>query len=133
MFCFIANNTVLLRDLMLVEPNESAFYVAKLFSNGAPLNVAVDEQVPRDKESLLHSKPLQYELWMFVLEKAWTKLVGGYDVACGLSPEDAFEEILGAPAYSYIILAEDRRSRENFEFLIRRKKSENMCVILTAR
>jgi len=84
--------------------------------------VAVDELVPCDKEVLLHSKALQFELWMFVLEKAWTKLLGGYELACGLSPEDAFEEIIGAPAYSYLILGHDQKSRDQLELLIHRKK-----------
>lgn len=110
-----------------------AFYLARLFPNGNAMTVSVDELVPCDKENLLHSKALQFELWMFVLEKAWTKLIGGYDPACGLSPEDAFEEIIGAPAYSYVVLGHDQRSREHLELLINRKKKENMCVILTAR
>lgn len=107
---------------MLVEYNETAFYLARLFPNGEPMNVAVDDIVPRDKELLLHSKALQFELWMFVLEKAWTKLIGGYEPACGLSPEDAFEEIIGAPAYSYVVVNHDRKLQEQLELLIRRKK-----------
>jgi hypothetical protein len=84
--------------------------VSRFFSNGNHLMVVVDDQVPRDKERLLYSKSLQFELWMYIAEKSWSKLVGGYDAACGLSPEDTFEEIVGAPAYSYLIIDRDMRS-----------------------
>ena len=43
------------------------------------------------------------EIWPYLLEKAWCKQIGGYDKAIGLSPEDAFEQITGIPAYSYEI------------------------------
>lgn len=33
-----------------------------------------------------------------MLEKAWCKMIGGYERARGLSPEESFEEITGIPA-----------------------------------
>ena len=35
-------------------------------------------------------------------------MIGAYDSACGLSPEDSFEEITGAPAYTYTIKSNNR-------------------------
>lgn len=90
-FCYIANNPAILRKIMLTESNDMAFYLTRLFPNGQPMTVAVDEIVPCEGQLLLHSKALEFELWMFVLEKAWTKLLGGYERSYGLSPEDAFE------------------------------------------
>lgn len=36
-------------------------------------------------------------------------MIGSYERALGLSPEDTFEEITGAPAYSYTIRANNRQ------------------------
>lgn len=64
---------------------------------------------------------------MSILEKAWVKLIGSYEKAKGLSPEDAIEEILGIPAYSY--------DTKNIELgrAIKLNKQERGCVLFIAR
>jgi hypothetical protein len=49
------------------------------------------------------------------LEKAWCKQIGSYPKARGLSPEDAFEEITGIPAYSYSL---DEINKANLGILL---------------
>lgn len=68
-----------------------------------------------------------------MLEKAWVKVVGGYEEASGLSPEDAFEEIIGAPAYSYFIAEREQVFMDQLYKLIKSKKDQKMCIIMTAR
>jgi hypothetical protein len=77
-FCYVANNPQLLKRLVLTQPNDQAFYVVRYFPNGDDLMVAVDDIVPSHKGSLMYSKSAEFELWMYIMEKAWVKLIGGY-------------------------------------------------------
>lgn len=74
----MANNPQLLKRLVLTQPNDQAFYVVRYFPNGDDLMVAVDDIVPIHKGSLMYSKSAEFELWMYIMEKAWVKLIGGY-------------------------------------------------------
>lgn len=66
--------------------------------------------MPTHNDNFLYLRVVKgIELWPLLLEKAWCKMIGSYERARGLSPEDAFEEITGIPAYTYTIRANNRQ------------------------
>ena len=64
-----------------------------------------------------------------MLEKAWCKQIRGYLAAKGLSPEDAFEEITGFPAYSYSLLTQSKSSTLS---ILQEAVNNNYWIALTA-
>ena len=85
-------------------------YAFRLFSNGQYQSVLVDDVIPTHRDQLQYTVLKGKEIWPIILEKAWCKQIGSYEAALGLSPEDCFEEILGAPAYSYMIQTSNKQS-----------------------
>ena len=63
----------------------------RLYPNGKEMFIVVDNYVPIYKENISYSSSKKAEIWMCILEKAWVKLIGSYDKARALSPEDALE------------------------------------------
>ena len=67
--------------------------------------------MPTQNDNFLYLRIVKgIELWPLILEKAWCKQIGSYERAKGLSPQDAFEEITGVPAYTYNLRANSRSS-----------------------
>ena len=62
-----------------------------MYPNGEMTKVAVDNYVPIQREMILYSSSKKAEIWMSILEKAWAKMIGSYEKARALSPEDAIE------------------------------------------
>ena len=60
----------------------------------------------------------------------WCKQIGSYEDAKGLSPEDAFEEITGVPAYTYTIKANNRETIRN---VLSNSLKNRYWVVLVAR
>lgn len=61
--------------------NPSGKYFVKLHINGVPRKVVVDERLPTGKHRQLlcsHSSN-RHEFWVSILEKAYMKVMGGYD------------------------------------------------------
>lgn len=69
--------------------NDMCIYIVKMYPNSKETFVAVDNFVPTTREVISYSSSKKPEIWMCVLEKAWAKLIGSYQKAKGLSPEDA--------------------------------------------
>lgn len=99
----MADNANYFKHIFCTVVNKYHLYIVSLYPNGKQTFVAVDNYIPIVKENLSYSSSKKAEIWMCILEKAWAKLIGSYERAKALSPEDALEEILGIPAYSYEI------------------------------
>lgn len=69
----------------------------------------IDDRMPTQADAFIYTRIVKgVELWPLIIEKGWCKQIGSYERAKGLSPEDAFEEITGIPAYSYEFKANNR-------------------------
>lgn len=87
--------------------------------------------MPTHSDSFVYLRIVKgIELWPLILEKAWCKQIGSYSMAKGLSPEDAFEEITGVPAYTYTIRANNRGS---IKTILHRAIKERYWVALVAQ
>lgn len=114
-----------------METNPFGAYSTELYCNGERHNVVVDDRMPTHNDNFLYLRVVKgVELWPLILEKAWCKMVGSYEKAKGFSPEDAFEEITGVPAYTYSIRA---NNRQVIKSIILSAMRNNYWVALIAR
>ena len=47
------------------------------------------------------SQALGNEMWVFLLEKAWSKLHGSYERIISGSPSQTYRDVTGAPSYEH--------------------------------
>lgn len=112
------------------EVNPYGAYSTYLWCNGEQHNVIVDDRMVVYKDSFQYLRMVKgIELWPLILEKAWVKMIGGYEAALGLSPEESFEEITGIPAYTYSIR---NSNRETIRSIIHSAKAHKYWVVLIA-
>lgn len=110
--------------------NTYGAYSMNFFSNGEKHNVLIDDRMPTHADSFIYLRIVKgIELWPLIIEKGWCKQIGSYERAKGLSPEDAFEEITGIPAYSYEFKANNR----SFINKLMTADPENHWITLVAR
>ena len=78
---------------------EIGFYVLKFHKNAKVSYMVVDDFFPCNPSSRqpLFSKPIGNEIWVLLIEKAWSKMVGSYFAAEKMTPDYFMEELLGAP------------------------------------
>ena len=77
------------------------FYVLRLYKNGIPIYLVVDDLIPCNKmtKSPLFTKPIGKEIWVLLIEKAWAKMVGNYHKAESMTPDHMMEDLSGAPSF----------------------------------
>ncbi|CAH0478752.1 unnamed protein product [Peronospora belbahrii] len=91
----LITNIIFPADLQTKQPVYNPFgkYVVKLWANGVPRKVVIDDFLPVNASSgqLLSSCTThKNELWVSLIEKAYLKLNGGYDFPGGNSGIDLF-------------------------------------------
>ena len=82
---------------------DSGAYAVRLFVNGEPNDVVVDDYFPYDprpeKDCWLFSRDTnENEIWVQILEKAYAKVFGSYEVTEGGKPYQALCNLTGFPS-----------------------------------
>ncbi|GBG33883.1 Calpain-7 [Hondaea fermentalgiana] len=72
--------------------NPDGKYIVKLYWNGAPRQVIVDDRFPvtQDRDWVCSHSRRKNELWVSIIEKAYMKLNGGYNFAGSVSGIDLY-------------------------------------------
>lgn len=114
---------------------DAGFYVFRLFANGIPLDVAVDDYIPCTEVGGL-VKPFGFAsceqpLYAALLEKAVAKVVGGYQEIPTLSFTECVEILTGCISFQIKWSRLKLKSKQSFELLrklIERKQTLLSCV-----
>lgn len=85
------------------ESNKYGVYALNLYLNGKPKEIIIDDYFPCENDKLmpLFAKPVGKEIWVLILEKAWSKMFGSYLVMEIEVIHEAMEDIFPAPALGY--------------------------------
>ena len=85
------------------EVNNAGIYAVRVYVDGEPREVVVDDRFPFDKfkEQWAFSRTTQNELWVLVLEKVWAKIYGSYQRIEAGDTAESLNALTGAPAASY--------------------------------
>ena len=90
------------------EVSDAGMFQVCLTKNGLKVKVTIDSFFPCTKHgNPCFSSANGNELWVLILEKAWAKLHGSYDMIIGGRAHETFRDILGAPAGFYKSSDED--------------------------
>ena len=122
----LAERPKLVKRLFITEePNQAGCYAIWLNANGSWKSYILDDYFP----CTAHSGPAFTrsngpELWVLLLEKAYAKAYGGYDIIEGGHPALALRDLTGAP-YDFL---ESEDSDEVWEYV---KNSNDRQYLLT--
>ena len=78
-------------------------YAVRLYVNGRARIVVVDDNIPY--HTMLHAMTYSLdkrEYWIQLLEKAWAKVQGNYELAGGGYTQNGLRLITGAPVFTYL-------------------------------
>jgi calpain-15 len=99
--------------------NKYGVYGVRFYVQGIPTEIVVDDYIPcEEKEGKVtpfFSRPKGNELWVLLAEKAWAKIYGNYVVTEAGYMDEAFEYLLGEPAFRY--LTKDQTEEEVWKIL----------------
>ena len=90
---------------------EEGIYAVKLSKNGEQVEVVVDDYVPCLDNKPLFVKPDQNGMWGLILEKAWAKLHGSYEVMHSGLSHTVFRDLTGAPSCRFLSSDDDAWDR----------------------
>ena len=76
----LAANPKNIQKLFVFHDINVGFYVLKLFINGYPKYMMLDDLIPCDKTTKTpkFTQPICNQIWVLLLEKAWAKAIGDY-------------------------------------------------------
>ncbi|CAM6005459.1 unnamed protein product [Sphagnum balticum] len=97
----MARSPELIKAIFPFHDLKIGFYVLRFYTNGVLNYVVVDDYFPCNKNSRepLFSKPIGNEIWVLLIEKAWSKVVGSYFGAEAMTPDHCMEDLCGSPAF----------------------------------
>lgn len=78
-------------------------YCLHMFKNGLPIEVVVDDHIACKWSEPLFTRPKGHELWVSLLEKAWSKVHGSYQRSSFGLAHETMRDLTGAPGYQYTI------------------------------
>jgi len=96
----LAERPKLIKRLFMTEqPNEVGCYAVWLNDNGEWKNFIIDDYFPCSgpNKGPVFSRGNGHELWVLLLEKAYAKLHGSFDIIEGGDPAWALRDLTGAP------------------------------------
>lgn len=82
------------------EVNDAGCYALKLYINGEPTIVVIDDYFPwlkKEKDWAFSRSNKDKEIWVLLLEKAWAKIFGTYQRIEGGFAGEALTALTGAP------------------------------------
>ena len=92
------------KDIFLSKSvTRSGAYAVRLYVNGEPQDVVVDDSFPYDETPEVDTyafsrQSIDREIWVQVLEKAYAKVFGSYEAIEGGKPYQAFYTLTGFPS-----------------------------------
>jgi len=88
------------KNFLTAEKNAAGVYAVTLYPIGIPQTVLVDDVFPFDEKNQLVMGNIGEDsaLWGPILEKAFAKVAGNYEMASGGWVEEGFRMLTGAPA-----------------------------------
>jgi len=111
---------------------DEGLVAVQFFKNGEWLDVVIDTRIPcRDDEPefvtrpVFVTRPQKKEFWMIMLEKAYAKLHGSYEMLDGGRMEDALQDMTGCPPAS-VGLADLFKDARNSDESLRKVKAMHL-------
>ena len=88
------------------EVSENGQYQIRLYLDGKPKIVVVDDYIPCLKNSrnsaFTHCRGADNEIWVGLIEKAWAKVNGSYAMTIAGLPSEGMSSLTEAPTVTYI-------------------------------
>lgn len=88
------------------ETTKNGEYQIKLYVQGIPTIVVIDDMLPCAKNSrhtaFTHSRGSDQEIWVSLIEKAWAKLNGSFAMTIAGLPSEGLSSLTMAPTVTYI-------------------------------
>lgn len=110
------------------EVNSAGAYKVDFYVNGIETPVIVDDWLPTKYGKPAFGSSNEEELWVCILEKAWAKLHGSYELTEGGLPTMAASHLCGVPSYDveHKDVAEDI---DNFWAKLQAADSHNFTIM----
>ena len=89
------------------ELNENGIYNIRFYIRGKPWLVTIDDYLLvntfNDPDTLVFTQPdpVSGAFWSALIEKAWAKVAGNYEIANGGYLENALRSLAGVPVFTY--------------------------------
>ena len=117
--------------ILTKEYNPNCFYKLVLFIDGEFQLVYIDDFFPCIKNTniLYFIKPLNFEFWAILIEKAWAKVNGGYQNIINSWPVDLFKALTGSACEE--LIHDELTSDELFYELNISDKNYGFCISLS--
>jgi hypothetical protein len=88
------------------ERTENGQYGVKLYIQGVPTIIIVDDQLPcyanNGRQAFTHCNGSDNEIWVALIEKAWAKLNGSYAMTIAGLPSEGLSAMTYAPTVTYV-------------------------------
>lgn len=98
--------------------NPQKYYACKILYKGKWKTIDIDEYIPTLNNAPAFSKAIGPEVWVVLLEKAWSKLYSSYKRIEAGYPEEGLHDLTGAHIQAYRTKAADFDKEEFWRYLL---------------
>ncbi|EAR84910.2 calpain family cysteine protease (macronuclear) [Tetrahymena thermophila SB210] len=109
------------------EKQKYGVYSVWLNINGEWININIDDRIPFKRDKPAFSRGQGDELWVLLLEKAYAKAYGSYEIIEGGNPAHALRDLTGAPCENVDNLTAD----EFWKYLEQNDNQQNVLTCYT--